>query len=149
MTSSCWIWLSVVRLYSACTLYPACVLLAPHILLRFFSRSAVTFPFQLLYLIYSERITVETFPFIWAFYFCSKNKIRYMFTNLIVSGFLRVSYDPSGHLFVFQICIDGLNIKQYNLPWYRSQIGLVSQEATLFGTTIYENIRYIFWIVNN
>jgi len=29
-----------------------------------------------------------------------------------------------------------------NLKWLRAQIGVVSQEPVLFGTTIYENIRY-------
>jgi len=38
--------------------------------------------------------------------------------------------------------LDGENIKQLNLRWLRSQIGLVSQEPVLFNTTIAENIRY-------
>ena len=41
-----------------------------------------------------------------------------------------------------QILIDGVDISQYDLEWLRLQIGLVSQEPILFGTTIEENIRY-------
>uniref|UniRef100_A0A6P7GUB4 ABC transporter B family member 4-like n=1 Tax=Diabrotica virgifera virgifera TaxID=50390 RepID=A0A6P7GUB4_DIAVI len=41
-----------------------------------------------------------------------------------------------------EIIIDGNNIKDYDLAWLRSQIGVVSQEPILFGTTILENIRY-------
>ena len=33
-------------------------------------------------------------------------------------------------------------MKELNLKWLRSQIGVVSQEPVLFGTTIAENIRY-------
>ncbi|KAI2474213.1 Multidrug resistance protein-like protein 49-like protein, partial [Diabrotica virgifera virgifera] len=40
------------------------------------------------------------------------------------------------------VIIDGNNIKDYDLAWLRSQIGVVSQEPILFGTTILENIRY-------
>jgi ABC-type multidrug transport system fused ATPase/permease subunit len=38
--------------------------------------------------------------------------------------------------------LDDVDIKQVNLKWLRAQIGVVSQEPVLFGTTIYENIRY-------
>ncbi|KAK0066802.1 ATP-dependent translocase ABCB1 isoform X7 [Biomphalaria pfeifferi] len=34
------------------------------------------------------------------------------------------------------------NIKDYNIKWLRSNIGLVSQEPVLFATSIEENIRY-------
>eukprot|EP00298_Acanthocystis_sp_HF-20_P015907 c21313_g2_i2.p1 GENE.c21313_g2_i2~~c21313_g2_i2.p1 ORF type:complete len:1261 (-),score=558.88 c21313_g2_i2:339-4121(-) len=37
--------------------------------------------------------------------------------------------------------IDGEGIKTLNLPHYRSQIGLVEQEPTLFTATVFENIR--------
>ncbi|CAD5117623.1 DgyrCDS6378 [Dimorphilus gyrociliatus] len=47
-------------------------------------------------------------------------------------------YDP---LFG-SIEIDGNDIKELNLKWLREQIGIVSQEPILFGTTIKENIRY-------
>ena len=39
------------------------------------------------------------------------------------------------------ISIDGKDLKTLNLKWLRSQIGVVSQEPILFGTTILENIR--------
>ena len=39
------------------------------------------------------------------------------------------------------ITLDGKEIKNLNLKWLRNQIGVVSQEPVLFGTTILENIR--------
>jgi ABC-type multidrug transport system fused ATPase/permease subunit len=33
-------------------------------------------------------------------------------------------------------------VKGMNIPWYRSQLGLVSQEPNLFKGTIGENISY-------
>ena len=41
-----------------------------------------------------------------------------------------------------EILIDGIDIKQYNLYELRKQIGIVSQEPTLFKQTVKENIRY-------
>ena len=35
-----------------------------------------------------------------------------------------------------------MNLKDINLKWWRENIGIVSQEPVLFGTTIEENIRY-------
>ena len=47
-------------------------------------------------------------------------------------------YDPlSGSL-----TLDGSEIKDLNIRWLRSQVGIVSQEPVLFDTTIAENIRY-------
>ncbi|KAL7976562.1 hypothetical protein Chor_008511 [Crotalus horridus] len=47
-------------------------------------------------------------------------------------------YDPlSG-----EVLLDGENEKQLNIQWLRSQIGIVSQEPTLFGCSIAENIAY-------
>jgi ATP-binding cassette subfamily B (MDR/TAP) protein 1 len=40
------------------------------------------------------------------------------------------------------VMIDGRDIREYNLRWLRRQIGLVSQEPTLFDTTILENIKF-------
>ncbi|KAK0732777.1 P-loop containing nucleoside triphosphate hydrolase protein [Apiosordaria backusii] len=40
------------------------------------------------------------------------------------------------------VYLDGVDISALNLRWLRQQIALVSQEPTLFGTTIYENIRH-------
>jgi ATP-binding cassette subfamily B (MDR/TAP) protein 1 len=41
-----------------------------------------------------------------------------------------------------KIYLDGHDISKLNLKWLRQQISLVSQEPTLFGTTVYHNIRY-------
>ena len=38
--------------------------------------------------------------------------------------------------------IDGVELKNLNIKWLRSHIGVVSQEPILFATTIAENIRY-------
>ncbi|CCO29186.1 Leptomycin B resistance protein pmd1 OS=Schizosaccharomyces pombe (strain 972 / ATCC 24843) GN=pmd1 PE=3 SV=2 [Rhizoctonia solani AG-1 IB] len=47
-------------------------------------------------------------------------------------------YDPlSG-----SVLLDGVNLKDLNVRWLRSQIGLVSQEPTLFATTIEENVAH-------
>ncbi|KAL2270308.1 hypothetical protein VTJ83DRAFT_2492 [Remersonia thermophila] len=40
------------------------------------------------------------------------------------------------------VYLDDVDIATLNLRWLRQQISLVSQEPTLFSTTIYENIRY-------
>lgn len=39
------------------------------------------------------------------------------------------------------ICIDGIDIKQYNISWLRSNIAIVGQEPVLFSTSILENIQ--------
>ncbi|CAM8944854.1 unnamed protein product [Rhodiola kirilowii] len=41
-----------------------------------------------------------------------------------------------------KLLIDGKDIKQYNLRWLRSQIGMVQQEPLLFSSSIRENITY-------
>ena len=47
-------------------------------------------------------------------------------------------YDPlSGSL-----TLDGTDLKDLNIRWLRSQVGIVSQEPVLFDTSIAENIRY-------
>ena len=38
--------------------------------------------------------------------------------------------------------VGGYDVRKLNLHWLRSNIGVVSQEPILFGTTIAENIRY-------
>lgn len=38
--------------------------------------------------------------------------------------------------------IDGYDVKELNLKWLRSQIGVVSQEPVLFDLSIKENIAY-------
>ena len=42
----------------------------------------------------------------------------------------------------FQVLLDGVDMRDLNLKWLRQHIGVVSQEPTLFATTIAENIRY-------
>jgi len=41
-----------------------------------------------------------------------------------------------------QILVDGHDLKDLNLKWWRQQLGLVSQEPVLFAGTIAENISY-------
>ena len=41
-----------------------------------------------------------------------------------------------------QVTVGGYDVRQLNLQWLRSNIGVVSQEPILFATTIAENIRY-------
>ena len=52
-------------------------------------------------------------------------------------GMIERFYDPKAG----QILIDGKDIRDYNVKWLRSQVGLVSQEPTLFGMSIRENIQ--------
>jgi ATP-binding cassette subfamily B (MDR/TAP) protein 1 len=47
-------------------------------------------------------------------------------------------YDPNSGV----VKLDGVNLKELNLRWLRSQIGLVSQEPTLFATTIRGNVGH-------
>jgi ATP-binding cassette subfamily B (MDR/TAP) protein 1 len=47
-------------------------------------------------------------------------------------------YDPDQG----EICIDGIDIKKFNLRQLRQRMGLVMQEPTLFNYTIKENILY-------
>ncbi|RFU34007.1 hypothetical protein B7463_g2301, partial [Scytalidium lignicola] len=55
-----------------------------------------------------------------------------------IVGLVERFYDPVGG----QVFLDGHDVSTLNLRWLRQQISLVSQEPTLFGTTIFENIRY-------
>ncbi|CAF3896222.1 unnamed protein product, partial [Rotaria sordida] len=47
-------------------------------------------------------------------------------------------YDPS----FGSLLIDSKDLRSLNLQWYRSQIGIVSQESILFDMSIRENIAY-------
>ncbi len=40
------------------------------------------------------------------------------------------------------ITIDGVDISEMNMEWYRSHVGIVLQDTFLFSGTVYENIRY-------
>ncbi|KAG6553750.1 hypothetical protein Mapa_004665 [Marchantia paleacea] len=55
-----------------------------------------------------------------------------------VIALLERFYDPLAG----EVLIDGINIKEFQLKWLRTQIGLVSQEPALFATTIKENIMF-------
>ena len=46
-------------------------------------------------------------------------------------------YDPSRG----RIQIDGVDLKDFNIHWWRDQIGVVSQEPVLFSASIADNIR--------
>lgn len=56
--------------------------------------------------------------------------------STIVSLLLR-HYDP----WEGRVAFDGVDFKDLNLEWLRSQMGTVSQEPVLFGASIIENIR--------
>ena len=47
-------------------------------------------------------------------------------------------YDPSSG----SIMLEGMDIRDLNVGWLRTQIGVVSQEPVLFDTSVAENIRY-------
>ena len=40
------------------------------------------------------------------------------------------------------LAVDGRDLRELNLRWLRSQIGIVSQEPVLFDTSVADNIRY-------
>lgn len=55
-----------------------------------------------------------------------------------IVGLVERFYDPvQGSIY-----LDGHDISTLNLRWLRQQMALVSQEPTLFGTTIFNNIRH-------
>jgi ATP-binding cassette, subfamily B (MDR/TAP), member 1 len=47
-------------------------------------------------------------------------------------------YDPDAG----RILLDGVDIQKFQLRWLRQQMGLVSQEPSLFNDTIRANIAY-------
>ena len=47
-------------------------------------------------------------------------------------------YEPSSG----EITIDGVNLKDYDIHYLRSCLGVVSQEPVLFNETIGNNIKY-------
>ena len=55
-----------------------------------------------------------------------------------IVGLVERFYDPVGG----EVYLDGHEVSKLNLRWLRQQISLVSQEPTLFGTTIFSNIRH-------
>jgi ATP-binding cassette subfamily B (MDR/TAP) protein 1 len=55
-----------------------------------------------------------------------------------VAALVERFYDPLSGV----IKLDGIDVKQLNIKWLRTQIGLVSQEPTLFATTVKENVAH-------
>ncbi|KAI0115349.1 P-loop containing nucleoside triphosphate hydrolase protein [Daldinia grandis] len=55
-----------------------------------------------------------------------------------IVGLVERFYDPVAG----RVLLDGHDISTLNLRWLRQQMSLVSQEPTLFGTTIYQNIKH-------
>ncbi|KAI5365024.1 Putative Type 1 protein exporter [Septoria linicola] len=55
-----------------------------------------------------------------------------------IVGLVERFYDPVGGT----VLLDGINVQDLNLRWLRQQISLVSQEPTLFATSIAGNIRH-------
>lgn len=55
-----------------------------------------------------------------------------------IVGLVERFYNPVGGT----IYLDGVDIATLNLKWLRQQMALVSQEPTLFGTTIFKNIAH-------
>ncbi|KAF2725984.1 P-loop containing nucleoside triphosphate hydrolase protein [Polychaeton citri CBS 116435] len=55
-----------------------------------------------------------------------------------IVGLVERFYDPVGG----EVLFDGRNVQDLNLRWLRQQVSLVSQEPTLFATTIYQNISH-------
>ncbi|KAF6172248.1 hypothetical protein GIB67_024870 [Kingdonia uniflora] len=55
-----------------------------------------------------------------------------------VISLLQRFYDPNSG----QIMLDGIEIRKFQLKWFRQQMGLVSQEPVLFNETIRANIAY-------
>ncbi len=47
-------------------------------------------------------------------------------------------YDPSAG----RLTLDGVDLRDLDPSWLRSQVGVVSQEPVLFSTTIADNVRY-------
>ena len=55
-----------------------------------------------------------------------------------VAALVERFYDPiKGAL-----TLEGVDLRELNLKWLRTQIGLVSQEPVLFDATVAENIQY-------
>lgn len=53
-------------------------------------------------------------------------------------GLIERFYDPNLGCIEFE----GVDLKELNIGWYRDQVGIVSQEPTLFSGTIAKNIAY-------
>ena len=58
-----------------------------------------------------------------------------------VVSLLERFYDPAP-VEGSSITLDGQDLRNVNLKWLRSQMGIVSQEPVLFNSSIADNIRY-------
>ena len=58
-----------------------------------------------------------------------------------VVSLLERFYDPAP-VDGSSITLDGQDLRNVNLKWLRSQMGIVSQEPVLFNSSIADNIRY-------
>ena len=55
-----------------------------------------------------------------------------------IVGLVERFYDPVEG----EVLLDGIPLKELNIQWLRTQIGLVAQEPLLFATTVWENIAF-------
>ncbi|KAJ5932023.1 hypothetical protein N7516_006512 [Penicillium verrucosum] len=55
-----------------------------------------------------------------------------------LAGLIERFYEPLNG----EIILDGHDIATLNLQWYRQRIAIVTQQPTLFATTVFENIRF-------
>ncbi|KAI9888957.1 MAG: GTPase-activating protein [Vezdaea aestivalis] len=55
-----------------------------------------------------------------------------------IVGLVERFYDPVAG----EVLLDGNNVADLNLKWLRSHLSLVSQEPTLFSSSVHDNIRY-------
>jgi ABC-type multidrug transport system fused ATPase/permease subunit len=69
---------------------------------------------------------------------CSGNLSKFSKGKSTITQLLERFYDPSAG----EIKLNGVNIRELDLFWLRSQIGIVSQEPILFDSSIEENIAY-------
>ena len=46
------------------------------------------------------------------------------------------------HVLCMQVLVDGIDLKELDAQWFRSQLGVVSQEPSLFSDSVAANICY-------
>lgn len=46
------------------------------------------------------------------------------------------------HVLYMQVLVDGIDLKELDAQWFRSQLGVVSQEPSLFSDSVAANICY-------
>ena len=55
-----------------------------------------------------------------------------------IIGLIQRFYDIA----IGAVCIDGMNVRDINIPWYRGQTALVSQEPAIFSCSVRNNIAF-------